>query len=87
MVKPFRIAIRHEGAMVNAYLASPDTMQDAVLIGAMLATVFDDRRVLFDEWVDYLHRVAAVICENVLGVAPAEILREAAPEHERSGNA
>jgi hypothetical protein len=35
-VTPFRLALRVEGDKWNAYLAKPDTMQDAMWIGSIL---------------------------------------------------
>ena len=67
MKPPFRIAIRTEGPWVVAYLASLDTMKEALELGRMLKVVFDGGRTLFDEWNSLLKRAVSDTVKEVTG--------------------
>lgn len=82
---PFRIAIRAEGNMVNAYLAAPDTMAEATPIGSIVRSACDADRALFEDFKALMQKVVAAACHSALGVVPADFETSPAPEHERSG--
>ena len=78
-----RLAFRHEGNLWCAYYAMPDTMQDAILLGA-----------LHMRWASqpapklaFMHLMRGVVgdlIEEQTGVRPSWNEPVAAPEHERS---
>jgi hypothetical protein len=82
----FRLAVREEGNYINAYLASPESMDDAVHVASLRVTVARQYPEVFDPFVEFIKELARVMGEGVYGnVAGIEI--EEAPEHERSGRA
>lgn len=91
-VKPkssYRLAIRAEGAMMNAYLAPANTMEGAMLLGSLLRRPLDDDAELWETWKACMRDAASVVISTVFG---GDIVAEwsdetPAPEHERSGNA
>jgi hypothetical protein len=80
-----RLAIRHEGAFVNAYLAREDTMEGATLLGSILASIAHkgDR---WDAWKKLMTEAVADAVEEVFGHRP-DMPERPAPEHERGGAA
>ncbi len=84
--KVFRVAIRAEGGDVNAYLASPDTMDDAVLMASIRRSLCDADPKIFDEWVLLMQSCMTVFCREVLGQEPTFDIVPA-PEHDRAGSA
>ena len=80
-----RLAIRKEGAWVNAYLALSDTMQGAIKIGSIMAPVAS-RPAIWEQWKGLMTEVMAIAVEECFGAWP-EIKERPAPEHERSGEA
>lgn len=85
--KPFRIAIRAEGNFINAYLAAPDSMASAQLIGCVARGACDADRTIFTEFQTLMQRAVAIACKGALGVEPLKFETQPAPEHERGGHA
>jgi hypothetical protein len=84
---PCRLAIRHEGRFVIAYLAMVDTMEDAMPMGTLhedLASVPE----IFDAWNALMRDCLAETVFRITGLRP--VFRpgseQPAPEHERSGH-
>jgi hypothetical protein len=79
-VKVFRLALREEGDFVNAYLASPDGMEGAILIGTLRLSIAQ----IPPAFADFYRLMAAgisAITEVVTGEAP-ELREENPPAHE-----
>lgn len=81
-----RLAIRGEGAHVNAYLAQADSMEGAMLLGSMKRKVCERFPDIFNEWKALMARVVSRTAHEVLGVEP-RMIEEPAPIHERAGRA
>lgn len=84
---PCRLAIRHEGDFVNAYMALDDTMQDAKLLGSILCALVDANPELFEQWKNTMRTAMALIVKSIFGANPVWGGEEKAPEHERAGQA
>ena len=78
-----RLSFRHEGDLWCAYYALPDTMQGALLLGAlhMRAASQPDHKRAF---MALMREVVGDIIEQATGTRPAWNTPVAAPEHERS---
>lgn len=87
IVKPFRLAFRTEGSMVNCYFAAPDTMEGARLVSAMPRRILQAEPQLWEDWRALMRRALSVMCREAIGSEPVEFTEEVAPEHERGGNA
>jgi hypothetical protein len=85
-IKPFRIAIRAEGEFVNAYFASPTSMENAQLVASIRRAVCDADEAVFDAFKDLVRKVVSSLTKRVLGAEPIRMEEEAAPEHERAGH-
>lgn len=85
IIKIGRLAFRHEGHWWNAYVAPPDTMQGALLIGsiAMAGVQRKDRKEAFMRLMRDVH---ADLIEGATGKRPEWLEPEPAPEHERAGH-
>ncbi len=83
---PFRIAMRVEGEMWNAYLACHDSMDDAFLLGSIRIAAVDQDEALKELFIDLMKKVF----ENALAhVSDFKVLHydiEPAPEHEKAGS-
>ena len=82
----FRIAIREEGNYINAYLARPDSMAEAIHVASLRVSVARQYPGVFDQFVNFTKEMVTAMCGSALK-APVDILVEQAPEHERSGRA
>ena len=82
---PFRLAIRKEGNFVNAYLAGPANMNDAMLLGSLLLGIAK-RPDLFERWKALMTDTLAAALTDVFGVAHPTFVERRAPENERSGH-
>jgi hypothetical protein len=80
-----RLAIRHEGKFVNAYLARSDSMDDAMLLGSLLTTIAMNEPIWL-RWKALMSDVLASMVEDIFGQRP-DMPEQQAPEHERSGEA
>lgn len=86
MSKVGRLALRHEGAMWNAYYALEGTMKGAVHLGSIaINTVVDnpDRKRAF---MDLMQGIVADFLQEKTGERPTWNEPQAAPEIERSGH-
>jgi hypothetical protein len=81
-----RIAIRHEGASINAYLAHPTDMSNSVLIAHIDHQLCQDFPSLFDLFKHMMTVAASNVCTRAFG-EPNTINLEPAPEHEKAGHA
>lgn len=77
-----RIALRAEGNFWNAYLALPDTMDGAQMIGSARRNPKIKQR-----FIDLMQMVFKDALKTQTGVTAEEFTIERAPEHERAGNA
>lgn len=79
-----RLAFRIEGNNWTAYWALPDTLKDAVFLGAIsMALVRNPARK--DAFQALMHETVSDLMEQMYGERPNTITRPA-PESERSGN-
>lgn len=85
--KVARLAIRTEGRFVNAYLAMPDTMTDAILLCSVLRGACERDAAVFDAFKALARLILTEAFRQSLGVTPSRWDEEPAPEHERSGDA
>lgn len=83
---PVRLAFRNEGEFVNAYIAPPNSMKDALLVGSMRHTYMDRHKPAWEEWKKLMGDILQEIVRQRVGVVP-EMREEKAPQHERSGKA
>lgn len=83
----FRIAIRAEGEFINAYLAPPDSMVNAVHMGSIRRSFCDASRPLFKQFQELMQAAITVAVQESLGATPEGFVTTAAPEHEKAGNA
>ena len=81
-----RLAIRHEGAVVNAYIAQAADMSGAQLIGSISAALLDMRPALFDEFKALMTEGMTALVQRTGGTV-LSMHEQAAPEHERAGHA
>jgi len=86
MERPFRIAFRVEGPMVNVYLAMNHTMEGAMLIGCCLKSILDVNRDQFEKFREIMQNGIAAAIKDTLGVDVHHFGIEPAPEHEKAGN-
>lgn len=81
-----RIAIRHEGGFINAYMAQPETLEGAVLLGS-IAVAPAQHPLIFAAWKKLMGAVlmtAAVDAGYGLADEPVE---QEPPDHERTRDA
>ena len=81
MPVPFRIAIRQEGNLINAYYAKPDSMDDSILIASLLRTTTDLDDDVFVAFRDLMQLIANQLCQKYMGETPKMELRDP-PAHE-----
>lgn len=81
----FRIAIRHEGELINAYFAPAQTMDGAVLV-ASIRTRTCQLEGVFDAFKQLTATIGRALAEQVAGVEVEAVLFKPAPEHERAGH-
>lgn len=80
----FRVAFREEGEWVNAYFASPETMEGAVLMASIRRTVLDaDRPRAFDTFHALLRQSMTQMCVGI-GAPPSSWKVNQAPDHEKT---
>ena len=82
-----RLAFREEGEFWNCYLALPDSMKDAKLLGCILMGAVKRHPNVKTAFMDAMKLALANAAEDLTGVRPDEFLEERAPEGERSGHA
>ena len=82
---PIRLALRHEGQWWNAYMALPDTMEGAKLIGSILIGAARDEKIK-RAFMDVMTATMAVAIKDVTGKYPDEWHESDAPPHEKAGH-
>jgi len=81
-----RLAMRQEGNFWNAYLALPDTMENAKLIGSiMMGAIARDPKIKKD-FMKLMQRVLGNAIKDTTGEKPKDWVINPAPESERSGH-
>ena len=86
-LKVGRLCMRKEGGNWCGYYALPDTMEGAVMIGAIAVRAVDNNLERKQAFMDLMRDVVADIIEEGTGQRPTWGGIENAPEHERSGEA
>ena len=81
-----RLAVRQEGATIQAYAARLNTMDDALTLGSIATGVCEADRSVFDAWVKVMSSALAALLATQ-GVTVTEFEQRDAPQHERAGNA
>jgi hypothetical protein len=81
----FRLALRVEGNLWNAYFAAPDTMRDAMLLGSIHVAIVEDPDIK-RQFIELMQAALELATEEVLGIKIAAWNEpQAAPENERAG--
>jgi hypothetical protein len=80
-----RIAIRQEGAFINAYIAGMKDMKDAKLIGSISLALCELDRVHFERFVVVMSDGFKALVEQT-GLTVTDMQQQAAPEHEKAGH-
>ena len=86
-VKIGRLAMRQEGDNWNAYYAMPGTMVDALFLGSIRMAVITKNEQRKAAFMALMRDAVADVIEEIAGVRPTWGGPEAAPQHERAGNA
>lgn len=82
-----RLAFRVEGKWWVAYYAEPETMNGALELARIQMTLIDDKK-RKDQFIQLMRDVFSDMMEAAIGVRPQwPNPPEAAPEHERAGQA
>lgn len=83
-----RLAMRHEGAMWNAYYALTDTMEGAIPIGSIAMRFIVKHPARKQAFMDMMREAVADLIQEKTGQRPVwPNPPHAAPETERSGHA
>lgn len=82
-----RLAFREEGTMWNAYLALPNTMKGAQLIGSISMGAVIRNSEIKHGFMEVMKAVLAEAIEDVTGQPPDTWFTQTAPKGERGGNA
>jgi hypothetical protein len=82
---PFRLALRHEGSMWNAYLADRNTMNKATLVGSIAMAAVVNNPLRKQAFQQMMTEVLSDMVEEFFGVKP-EMRTQEAPEHEKAGH-
>lgn len=75
MQAAYRIAVRHEGAWINAYVAQMGTMHDSIKIASLLKSAADQDREIFEAWLQFLQAQVDRIFARTLGVRATAFTR------------
>lgn len=81
---PFRVALREQGDMWNAYLAPEGSMDNALLLGSIRLSVVMKNPAFKDAFMDLMVSIVGTAIEEVVGVTPDFVVR-GAPSYEREG--
>lgn len=85
---PFRIAIRNEGTLLNAYFALPGTMVGAHLLLSAHAETVKSSPELTSAYVAFAQALSHIHAKRTLGLNVVDFGDATpAPEHERGGHA
>ena len=82
-----RLALREEGENWSAYYAMPDTMEGAIFLSSIRMAIVTESETRKQQFMSLMRDVVADMIEEATGVRPIWREPQAAPEHERSGNA
>ena len=82
-----RLAMRREGDRWVAYYALPDSIKDAIFLGAIGVGAIAHNAERKQAFMDVMRDVVSDIIEEQTGVRPTWGGPIAAPEHERAGEA
>lgn len=82
-----RIAMRHEGAMWNAYYAMPGTMEGAIALGSIAMRFITENVDRKNAFMDMMREAVSDLIQEQTGARPTwpEGV-QVAPEHERAGH-
>lgn len=81
-----RLAIRHEGGLVNAYLARSHTMDEAVHFACINADIVSVHPELYEKFKELCKQVMIRFLESEIGGNVTISHEEAAPENERGAH-
>lgn len=81
-----RLAFREEGNFWNAYLALPNTMADAKLVGSISFGPVSRNSQIKNAFMDVMKAVLADAVKDVTGEEVQHFETQPAPESERSGH-
>jgi len=87
MSRQLRLAIRQEGTMVNAYVASMGSMQNALHIGSISTGALNMRPELFKQFQELMTAAMVAIVEVGGGLSVESVHAQAAPVHEKASHA
>ncbi len=82
-----RLAIRQEGPMVNAYVATTTDMAKAIHIGSMSTGILNMRPELFEQFKALMTAGMTALVEVGSGGKVLGMFEQPAPEHEKAGHA
>lgn len=82
-----RLAIRQEGQMVNAYVATTTDLAKAIHIGSMSTALLNMRPELFEQFKALMTAGMTTLVEVGTGGTVLSYHEQAAPEHEKAGHA
>lgn len=83
--KPYRIAIRAEGPVINAYWARTGTMEGAEQVASINRELCDSEPKIFEGFQLLMKALSVELVRLRLGKTVDHIEVEPAPEHERAG--
>lgn len=81
-----RLAIRQEGAMVNAYVAQTGDMAGALHVGSISTGLLNMRPALFEQFKALMTDAMTVLVEVGTGATVLGTHEQPAPEHEKAGH-
>jgi len=82
-----RLALRVEGEWWNAYVAHAGTMDGAHKVGSILMVAVRDNEARKKAFMKLMQDVMSDVLKEATGLRPLWFEAQAAPEHERAGNA
>jgi len=87
LILAMRLSFRVEGEFVNAYMAKPDTMEGATLLGSFRKSMLEESPEIWERWKDLMRDSFGLMIKGALGIDAEWGGEKPAPEHERSGRA
>ena len=85
--RPYRIAIRAEGAMVNAYWTRTESMDGAQLVASISRELCEAEWAMFSAFRMLMEAAAVELVRLRLGARVSAVEVTPAAEHERAGRA
>lgn len=83
--RPYRVAIRGEGKMINAYWTRTGTMDGAELIASIAREVCESSSELWDAFQVLMQATSVELVKLRLNMSVSDIEVTPAAEHERAG--